>query len=105
MAQPQGVQKRTLEEIEFEVSFASIDEVVETIDESWGTPAFFSWQGQEFVIDGFRGWCFERFDEDAGKWDPLTDNFETSDELMDLPFLDGKSLRERFSECRFFVES
>lgn len=104
MAQPEGIQGRSLEDLKSSAEFESVEELVEHIETQFGGPAFFSWNDHEFVIDGFRSWCFERFDEDAGEWDLLTDEFETADELFDLPFLDGKSLRDRFSECRFFVE-
>lgn len=93
-----------MEDLKSLADFGSVGELVEHIESHFGGPAFLSWKGLEFVIDGFRGWCFERFDEDAGRWDPLTEEFETADELFDIPFLDGKSVRERFAECRFFVE-
>lgn len=104
MAQSKAIQGRRLEDIKTPADFKSVVELVEHVDEHFGGPAFFLWRGHEFVIDGFRTWCFERFDEDAGKWDPLTEEFETAEDLFDLPFLEGKSLRERFAECRFFVE-
>ena len=98
------MQKQHLEDLKFQVDFENIGALAEDIEGHFGGPAFFDWKGREFVIDGFRTWRFERFDEDASLWDPLTPEFETADELFDLPFLDGKSLRERFFECRFFVE-
>ena len=104
MAQSQGIQGRCLEKLKSSADFESVQELIEHVETHFGGPAFFSWQDRDFVIDGFRTWCFERFDEDAGRWDPLTEEFESAGELFDLPFLDGKSLRERFGECRFFVE-
>lgn len=104
MAQPQGVQRRSLEDIEWPIEFESFEDLVAHVENGRGEPVFFDWNGREFVIDGLPTWCFERFDEDAGRWDPLTEEFESADELFGLPFLDGKSLRDRFAECRFFVE-
>ena len=104
MAQPQGVQRRSLEDIECPIEFQSFEELVDHVSHGLGEPVFFEWRQWEFVIDGLPTWCFERFDEDAGKWDPLTEEFKTAEELFDLPFLAGQSLRERFAECRFFVE-
>ena len=93
-----------MEDVAWPIEFESFGALVEHVKTGRGEPVFFSWNGRETVIDGLPTWSFERFDEDAGKWDPLTEEFETAEELFDLPFLDGKSLRERFSECRFFVE-
>ncbi|MDO4806638.1 MAG: hypothetical protein Q4A07_05255 [Coriobacteriales bacterium] len=104
MAQSQRIQKQHLEDIEWPAEFESPEDLLEHVVSNSGEPVFFAWNGGGFVIDGLPTWCFERFDEDAGRWDPLTDGFETAEELFYLPFLDGKSLRERFAGCRFFVE-
>ena len=99
-----GIKGLRLADLKTPGFFTSPEELIEDIEDHFGGPAFFKWKGQEYVIDGFRTWCFERFSWDTGEWDPVTEEFETADELFDLPFLDGKSLRERFGECEFFVE-
>ena len=98
----------TLAECKGPAEFSSLDEIRNLIVDSFRTPVFFSWNEKEFVINGdggdFNLWSFGLFDGNTGFWPPVTSEFEDPEELFDLPFLDGKSLRERFAECRFFVE-
>jgi hypothetical protein len=78
----------------------------------YGDAFFFQYRGRDYYIEGdIKGYLIQdpRIGEDgvpqAGV--PYTDHpghreAKTPEELMALPFLDGKTIFERFEELRFF---
>ena len=71
---------------------------------------FIKWNGLQLCCDFMNGWAFSDVNvaDDTGNpnsaWKIITPPFSSLSEALDFPILDGRSLRERFGECRFFVE-
>ena len=71
---------------------------------------FVKWHDLQLCCDVMNGWAFSNVNlaDDTGNpnsaWKIVTPSFGTLAEALDFPMLDGKSVRERFAECRFFVE-
>ncbi len=81
---------------EFDVEFADL--------------VFIKWGDLSLCLDRLNGWAFadtSRPDDTHNPfscWKTVTPEFKSLDEALDFPVLNGKSVRERFAECRFFVE-
>ena len=71
---------------------------------------FILWNDRMFCCDRMNDWAFADVEvaDDTGNpnsaWKIVTPGFASLSDALDFPFLDGKSVRERFAECRFFVE-
>lgn len=92
-------------------AFSCVSDLLRFAKEAETAPIFFEWNGNDFVWDCFSSWLFADFSiwniEDGhptSDWLPLTNEFETPEEALDFPFLEGKSLRDRFAEVSFFLE-
>ena len=93
----------------FEVRFETPDDLINECDE--GVFLFFVlWNGHMFFCDDVSDWAFSDFgptdatEVPQGLWESVTPGFATLSDALDFPILDGSSIRERFSECRFFLE-
>ena len=101
--------KERIMEMDHEVLFTSPESIIKEFDEV-GFLFFVLWKDRMFCCDRMNDWAFADVDipDDAGNpnsaWKIVTSGFSTLSDALDFPVLDGKSLRERFSECRFFME-
>lgn len=99
-----------LKDVKSPASFSSVSELADFMAEAFGGPVYFTWNDRDFVWDGISGWLFADFSRwntsghPTSDWEPITPEFSSIEEALDFPVLDGKSVRERFAECRFFVE-
>lgn len=81
---------------EFEVEFADL--------------VFIKWGDMELCLDKLNDFAFADVSvlDDTGnpfsRWKTITPGSPSASDALDFPVLDGKSVRERFAECRFFVE-
>jgi hypothetical protein len=87
----------------------TLDHILEMIDT--GVEILFQYQGRDYFIEcGNEGYLIQDPQiehRDAWNSHPFTDypgseTAKTSAELKSLPFLDGKTIVERFDELRFF---
>lgn len=78
-----------------------------------GEPFYFRYNDHEYLIEGFADLGYVIADPEpyygAGGWPekdigiyPCHLQAKTADEFKELPFLDGKTVFERFDELRFF---
>ena len=64
----------------------------------------------KLCCDVMNGWAFSNMNlaDDTNNpnsaWKIVTPGFATLSDALSFPVLEGKSIRERFPECRFFVE-
>ena len=71
---------------------------------------YIKWGDMALCLDRLNGWAFADITHDEDRFNPfscwktITPEFDSLDEALDFPVLDGKSVRERFDECRFFAE-
>ena len=71
---------------------------------------FIKWGDLELCLDPWLGWVFtdvntlDPIGNPNSIWKIVSPRLSSLDEALDFPVLDGKSVRERFAECRFFVE-
>lgn len=99
-----------LAEVKSVAEFTDPSDVADFLMWNHGGPVFFEWGGRDFVWDGFSNFLFADFSKwnssghPTSDWEPITPEFSSAEEALDFPVLDGKSVRERFDECRFFVE-
>ena len=99
-----------LEERHREFSPANPSELAEDGDSNGMELFFVKWRGLQLCCDVMNGWAFSNVNlaDDTGNpnsaWKIITPAFATLSEALDFPVLGGKSVRERFAECRFFVE-
>ena len=98
-----------LEESKIEVGLADIDALIEGIDDY--TDLFYvKWGDAELACDRLNGWAFADYlepddtDNPFSRWKAITREFGSLEEALDFPILGGRSVRERFGECRFFFE-
>ena len=96
-------------EMDHETFFASPESIIEEFDEV-GFPFFVLWNDRMFYCDRMYDWAFADVDipDDTGNPNSarkiVTPSFAGVAEVLDFPVLEGKSIRERFAECRFFME-
>lgn len=93
----------------FEVGFDSPDALLEEFEEV-GFLFFVLCDGCMFCCDRMNDWAFadielaDDTDNPNTAWKIVTPGFATLSDALDFPLFDGGSVRERFAECRFFME-
>ena len=102
--------KSELAEFATEVEFETVQSVVDEFDVELRDIVFVKWGEMELCLDKMNGFAFADISlpDETGNpfscWKTITPGSPSASDALDFPVLDGKSVRERFAECRFFVE-